>query len=81
MGGDPRAVVAEDDVEDDEQFPGTGGDGDLGGFAGLAEPLVDGAQDRVIAGADEGGHVEHAADPGAAAPAVPAAAPLAAPQR
>ena len=25
MGGGPRAVAAEDGVEDDEQFPGTGG--------------------------------------------------------
>src|SRR5215212_8841885 len=49
-------LVPEDGVEHGEEFAGDGDVGDKLGFAGLEEALTEGAQHRVVARCDHGGH-------------------------
>lgn len=74
LGIAPGTLIAEHGVEEDEAFAGDGGEGELGRFPPGAEPLVELAEHGIPAGRDQRGHVEHGADRGAAAPAVPGAA-------
>jgi len=60
--------MAQDGVEDKEEFVHAGGQGDFLGFAGGAEALVEGANGRVVPGGDERGHVQGGAHAGAAPP-------------
>ncbi len=54
-------------VEEAEEFSGGGEEGDFGGFAGLAEALVEGGQRGVGTDDGEGGQVEGTTDSGATA--------------
>jgi hypothetical protein len=54
--------MADHGVEDGQQFAHDGDEGDLGGFAGGAEPEITGAERRIVAGGHQGGHVEGGAD-------------------
>src|SRR2546428_13236087 len=61
-------------VENGEQLTHARGEGELRRFAGGAEPLVEGDEDRVMAYGHDGTHVEHGPDLRAPAPDRPAAA-------
>src|SRR3990170_869579 len=74
----PWSTVSEDGVEDGEELTHDGGEGELLGFAGGEQASVEAGQDGVVMGSDEGGHVEHGADLGPAAPGCARAAPGAA---
>ena len=70
LGMAPGALIAQDRVEGDEEFPGDGDEGELGRFARGAQPLIEVPEDAVAAGRDQRGHVEHLAHRRPAAPAV-----------
>src|SRR5207247_9928007 len=55
-------------VENGEQLTHARGEGELASFAGRAEPLVEGDEDRVMTHGHDGTHVEHGPDPRAPAP-------------
>src|SRR5262245_11734451 len=57
--GLPWATVPKDRVEDGEELPQRGNQGDLRRMPGGAEALVEGGQGRVMASGSERGHVEH----------------------
>jgi hypothetical protein len=62
----PGDFFSGDGVEDDEELSGDGDEGELGRLAGLAQALVEGAQDGVEARAVHGREVERGADGGPA---------------
>jgi hypothetical protein len=65
-------------VENREDFAHRRDERDLGRFAGGAQPLIEGANDRVVPRGDERGHVEAVADGAPAASDRAGAAVLAA---
>ena len=65
--GLPRLFVSEDGVEDDEEAPGDGDEGEHLGLSGGEEAVVEGFQDGVVPAGDQGGHEQHRPDGRAAA--------------
>ena len=61
----PGAVVANEDVGEDDELAHDRDEGDLGGFSGGPHGLVVGPEVWVVAGCDEGAHVESGAHAGA----------------
>src|SRR5579883_3617960 len=66
--GGPRGAVTQDSVRDQEELVHTGGQGDFLGLAGGAQALVEGADDRIMSGGDERGHIQDSADARPSAP-------------
>ena len=68
-------AIFEEAVEEDDEFAYDGGEGDLDGFAAVAQAKIKRLQDRVVPSGDERGQIEHAAhgDPPAVDVALPAA--------
>src|ERR1017187_480499 len=64
-------------VHEDDEFAHDGGEGDLGGFAGGAQPLVKLLELTVGTGGDERGHVKGTPDRRASATDAAASVPLA----
>lgn len=62
-------AISDHCVEDCEEFSGAGGDGELCGFTGKLEALVEGFDGGVVAAGDEAREVEGATGIGASAPA------------
>jgi hypothetical protein len=54
-------------VGEDDEFSHEGGEGEFFGFAAIEKTEVKRSEDRVVAGSDEGGHVEGRAELRAAA--------------
>src|SRR6266571_1842512 len=65
--GKPGAPVAQDGVEDGEELAHGGGEGNFAGTPGGDQALIEGTDGRVVFGGGKGGHVENAANAGAAA--------------
>src|SRR5262245_44081213 len=76
----PRATVPQDGVEESEELPQGGDEGDLLGVAGRAEALVDGGERGIIASGREGRHVQDMPH-GAPTPRIIRRGPIAAPVR
>src|SRR5436190_15316882 len=66
--GGPATVMFEHGVEYGEQLTHARGESELGSFAGRAEPLVEGDEDRVMTHGHDGTHVEDGPDLRAPAP-------------
>ena len=64
----PRLLVLDQGMENRQELAHTGREGDLGGFPGGAQAMVEGRHNRVVPDGGDGGHVEHGAHVGAAAP-------------
>src|SRR3954454_6556251 len=62
----PRLTVTDDRVEDRQQFPHAGGQGDFGRTTRLAQAQIHPADHRIDASGYQSGHVERRADGGAA---------------
>jgi hypothetical protein len=58
----PRRTCAQDGIEEGDELPHDGADCDLGRLAGGTKAAVEGGKRRVVAGGDQGGHVEGGAD-------------------
>ena len=69
----PAGLGAEHGVEDGEELPHAGDEGDLGEFARCDEPSMKGADDGVEARGDESAHVQDLADLSSSAPNDPSA--------
>ena len=77
-GGIPGGLLLAEDVAEDEDLTQAGNERDFGWLAGRDKALVAGAQAGIAVRGGLGGHVQHSADRGPAAPAVSAPAPGAA---
>jgi hypothetical protein len=64
----PSGVVSHHGIEDDQQFPHAGCQGDLFGFPFGHKTLVEVADHGVVPGSDQGPHVEGGPDGSATAP-------------
>ncbi len=69
----PRGLGLHHGVQDREQLPHTGDEGDFLELPRRQEPLVEGPDHRVAPDGREGRHVEHRPDVGPATPAAPGA--------
>src|SRR5439155_21230778 len=56
-------AMTQDGIEDAEQLVHTGDERHFLGLAGRAQALVEGTDDRVVPGRDQGGHVQDRAHP------------------
>src|SRR3954468_12288108 len=61
----PSGVVADHGVEDGEELAHHGREGELFGFSGGGQPLVERLEKGIVAAGDKGGHVEDTACLGA----------------
>ncbi len=64
LGRLPRGFCLEHRVQDRQQFAHTGGQGDLGRFAGRPQPLVERFDHGITPAGGDRGHVQHRPDPG-----------------
>ena len=71
LGIAPGALVAQNGVEEDEEFSGDRRERQLGRLARRAQALIEGPEHRVVPRRDQGRHVEHGAHRRPAAPAGP----------
>lgn len=71
----PQSIFANEDVGEDHEFSHDGGDGELGLFAGLAQPPIECGQAGMEAGCCDGSEVEGGAHMGTPAADAPFARP------
>jgi len=64
----PGSIMFKHSIKDNEQFTHTSSKGDLLGFTCCQQPLIEGANDRVMAGGYQYSHIEGGTDTGAATP-------------
>ena len=76
LDGKNKIRVFEEVVGEDNELSHKSGESEFFGFAASEETTVEGPEDRVVAGGDEGGHVKNGADLGAAAEDVALSAEL-----